>query len=66
MTAPCTYGPNHKPPTKDGELVTCQCPTYNGQNYQIGQSGQSCSITGGSGTYVWSASNTVPSKSGGK
>jgi hypothetical protein len=66
MTASCTYGAGHKPPTTDGELVTCQCPTYNGPNYQIGQSKQSCSITGGSGSYVWSAANTVPAKSGGK
>jgi hypothetical protein len=59
MTAPCTYGPNHKSPTANGELVQCQCPTYNGPNYQIGQKGQSCSITGGSASYVWSAANTV-------
>ena len=59
MTAPCSYGPGHTSPTKDGELVQCQCPTYNGE-FQIGQKGQSCPITGSDGeTYVWSASNTV-------
>jgi hypothetical protein len=63
MTAPCTYGPNHKSPTTDGEPVQCQCPTYNGRKYQIGQNLPSCSITDG---YVWSASNTVKPKSGGK
>jgi hypothetical protein len=60
MTAPCTYGPNHTSPTQKGELVTCQCPTYNGP-YQIGQNGQSCSITSDNASkYVWSASYTVP------
>jgi hypothetical protein len=59
MTAPCFYGPGHKSPTTDGELVQCQCPTYSG-DYQIGQKVPSCSITGSGGTsYVWSASNTV-------
>lgn len=60
MTAPCSYGPNHTSPTQDGELVTCQCPTYNGP-YQVGQKGYACSIppSGGS-SYVWSASYTVP------
>jgi Zn-finger protein len=66
MTAPCTYGPNHKSPTTDGELVTCQCPTYKGTQYQVGQKDQICPITSSSGTYVWSASNTVNPKSGGK
>jgi len=55
MTAPCFYGPSHTSPTQDGEQVTCQCPIYNGP-YQIGQSGQSCSIS----PNVWSASYTVP------
>ncbi len=59
MTAPCSYGPGHTSPTKDGELVQCQCPVYSG-DFQVGQKGQSCSITGSNGaTYVWSASNTV-------
>ena len=58
MTAPCFYGPNHKSPTVDGELVECQCPTYSG-TYQVGQVGQSCSAGGAS--FTWSASNTVPS-----
>jgi hypothetical protein len=60
MTAPCTYGPNHTSPTQNGELVDCQCPTYNGP-YQVGQNGQSCSITSvNASKYVWSASYTVP------
>jgi len=67
MTAPCTYGPSHTPPTQDGELVTCQCPTYSG-TYQIGQSSkvigqpdQACHIPPSNGnSYVWSASYTVP------
>ena len=63
MTAPCAYGPNHKSPTTDGELVQCQCPAYSG-TYQIGQKGQTCSIPGSNPSYVWSASNTV--KPGGK
>jgi hypothetical protein len=63
MTAPCTYGPDHKSPTTDGEPVQCQCPTYNGKNYQIGQKLPSCSIPSG---YTWSAANTVKPKSGGK
>lgn len=59
MTAPCFYGSGHTSPTTDGELVQCQCPVYSGK-YQIGQSGQSCSITGGNNeNYVWSAANTV-------
>jgi hypothetical protein len=65
MTAPCTYGPNHTSPTKDGEPVTCECPTYSG-TYQIGQKGQTCAIPGSNPSYVWSASNTVKPKSGGK
>jgi len=60
MTAPCTYGPNHTSQTQKGELVTCQCPTYNG-SYQIGQKVSSCSIApSGGSSYVWSASYTVP------
>lgn len=59
MTAPCFYGSGHKSPTQDGELVQCQCPIYSG-DFQIGQSGQTCPISGSDGkTYVWSASNTV-------
>lgn len=65
MTAPCSYRPGHTSPTHDGELVTCECPTYNGTSYQIGQKGQSCSITSDNASkYVWSASNTV--KGGGQ
>ncbi|HTG33932.1 MAG TPA: hypothetical protein VLB76_13465 [Thermoanaerobaculia bacterium] len=64
MTAPCFYGPGHKSPTTDGELVECRCPTYNGVN-QIGQANQSCSIAGdGKATFTWSSSNTVQSTSG--
>jgi hypothetical protein len=54
MTAACHYRPGHKSPTTDGELVQCDCPTYNGV-FQVGQADQSCSIS----PNVWSASNTV-------
>ncbi len=64
MTAPCSYRPGHTS-ARDGELVTCECPTYNGSSYQIGQKGQSCSIVSDNASkYVWSASNTV--KGGGQ
>ena len=64
MTAPCSYRSGHTSPAHDGELVTCQCPTYNGTSYQIGQNGQSCSITSDNASkYVWSASNTVSTSS---
>ncbi len=46
-----------------GRYAGCmQCPTYKGTQYQVGQKDQICPITSSSGTYVWSASNTVPSK----
>ncbi|MFL6261073.1 MAG: hypothetical protein ACJ76Y_15325 [Thermoanaerobaculia bacterium] len=65
MTAPCSFRAGHTSQTHDGELVTCQCPTYNGKSYQVGQSGQSCSIVSDNvSKYVWSASNTVSSGSG--
>lgn len=58
MTAGCAYGPNHRSPTVDGELVQCQCPIANG-NFQIGQSHQTCAIAGsGQTSYLWSASYT--------
>lgn len=67
MTAPCSYEPGRKSPARDGEPVTCQCPAYNGTSYQIGQNGQSCSITSvNASKYIWSASNTVGSSSGGQ
>ncbi len=59
MTAPCKYGPNHKSPTTDGELVQCQCPAYDGV-YQVGQPDQTCKIPSSGGKhYAWSASNLV-------
>jgi len=59
MTAPCAYGPNHVPPTRNGEHVQCQCPIADG-NYQIGQSNQSCAIPqSGATSYAWSASFMV-------
>jgi hypothetical protein len=59
MTAPCFFKAGHKSPPTDGEPIQCECPTYTGVN-QVGQSNQSCSITGGGkATYVWSAGNSV-------
>ncbi len=59
MTAPCKYGPKHKSPTTDGELVQCQCPAYDGV-YQVGQPNQTCTIPSSGGKhYAWSASNAV-------
>jgi hypothetical protein len=60
MTAPCTYGPNHKSPTTNGELVQCQCPAYKGP-YQVGQPNVQCVLpTDPKGSYVWSAAYTPP------
>jgi predicted small lipoprotein YifL len=60
MTAPCVYKPGHKSPTVDGELVTCECPTYSG-TYQVGEENQACTIAGdGKASYVWSAADNVP------
>lgn len=59
MTAPCFYEKGHQSRTTKGELVHCECPTYNGVN-QIGQNGQSCSIASSNGkSYTWSAANTI-------
>jgi hypothetical protein len=64
MTAPCFYGPNHKSPTVNGELVQCQCPAYNGV-YQVGQPNQTCQIPSSGGkSYIWSASNLVKPSGG--
>lgn len=59
MTAPCSF-PTGKPASlSDGMPVQCDCPTYSG-DYQVGQSGQECSIPGSDGvSYVWSAASSV-------
>lgn len=60
MTAPCTYGPGHTSPTKDGELVQCQCPTYKGP-FQVSQPNQQCVLPANpKGSYVWSGSYLPP------
>jgi hypothetical protein len=60
MTAPCFFKKGHTTTTQ-GETVQCECPTYTG-TYQVGETGQTCSIPGSNGnTYVWSAARTVSS-----
>jgi hypothetical protein len=64
MTAPCFFPEGAKQPPSDGDPIQCQCPTFNGV-YQVGQPNRACTIPTvpgmGGKTYVWSASNTVPS-----
>jgi hypothetical protein len=65
MTAPCFYPPGTPDPPPDRTIVQCQCPTYAGP-YQVGQTGQQCTILDGK-TYVWSASyNPLAGSAGGK
>ncbi len=63
MTAPCQRQAT-RGPIRDGELVNCACPTWQGP-FQVGQQGETItcqpqSVDGKS--YVWSASFTVPSE----
>ncbi|HEV7672734.1 MAG TPA: hypothetical protein VGS22_29795 [Thermoanaerobaculia bacterium] len=61
MTAPCKYQAGTTGAPKNGTPVTCDCPIMNGP-FQIGQKDQtSCTIpSDANGSYVWSASYTVP------
>jgi hypothetical protein len=60
MTAPCRFADGSSPAShKDGDPIQCECPVYDG-DYQVGASGQACTIPSSDGnTYIWSASNTV-------
>jgi hypothetical protein len=66
MTAPCFFKPGATKPPTDGEAIQCECLIYSGA-FQVGQFKQSCTIPSDSGgSYVWSASNTVPMTAGGQ
>jgi len=59
MTAPCRFADGSDPAShRNGDPIQCACPVYNGP-YQVGETGQSCTIPADGKTYVWSASYTM-------
>ncbi|HEV8238767.1 MAG TPA: hypothetical protein VGS57_05330 [Thermoanaerobaculia bacterium] len=64
MTAACFFAPDAPRPPQDGDTIQCQCPVYHGP-FQVGQSGQSCTIPSSDGkSYVWSAAYNPKAGSG--